>query len=62
MACHGRRRGQEVRGKTRIHLRETLGYISLDQARVLAMHHARENTDFYSEVYGQQELAWEVTD
>ena len=26
---------------------EALGYISLDQARVLAIRHARENTDFY---------------
>lgn len=25
---------------------EVLGYISLDQARVLAVQHARENTDF----------------
>ena len=38
---------------------EAVGYISLDQARVLAMRHARENTDFYGEVYGQQELTWE---
>tara|TARA_B100000315_G_scaffold145098_1_gene134046 strand:+ start:3463 stop:3741 length:279 start_codon:yes stop_codon:yes gene_type:complete len=26
---------------------ETLGYISLDQARVLAIEHARDNRDFY---------------
>jgi len=26
---------------------EVLGYISLDQAGVLAVQHARENTDFY---------------
>ena len=26
---------------------EALGYISLEQARVLAVRHARENTDFY---------------
>ena len=38
---------------------QILGYISLDQARVLALQHARENTDFYGEVYGQQELTWE---
>ena len=38
---------------------QAIGYISLDQARVLAMRHARENTGFYGEVYGQQELAWE---
>ena len=26
---------------------ETLGYISLDQARVLALQHARDNREFY---------------
>ena len=37
---------------------QPLGYISLDQARVLAMRTARENTGFYGEVYGQQDLVW----
>ena len=39
---------------------ETLGYISLDQARVLAMEHARDNRDFYGRRYARRELAWEV--
>jgi hypothetical protein len=39
---------------------EALGYISLDQARVLAIQHARENTDFYGRRYQGVELYWEV--
>ena len=39
---------------------EVLGYISLDQARVLAIEHARENVDFYGRRYARQELVWEV--
>ena len=39
---------------------EALGYISLDQARVLAIQHARENTDFYGPSYSQVSLVWEV--
>ena len=35
-------------------------YISLDQARVLAIQHARENTDFYGRRYQGVELYWEV--
>ena len=38
---------------------EALGYISLDQARVLAMEHARDNRDFYGRRYATRELAWE---
>ena len=38
---------------------ETVGYLSLDQARVLAMRTARENTDFYGPRYADQELGWE---
>ena len=41
---------------------QAVAYISLDQARVLAMRHARENTGFYGELYGQQELAWEAAE
>jgi len=37
---------------------ETLGYISLDQARVLALQHARDNRDFYGR-YADRELVWE---
>ena len=33
---------------------EGLGYISLDQARVLALRTARENTDFYGPAYSDQ--------
>lgn len=39
---------------------EALGYISVDQARVLAIQHARENTDFYGRRYQGVELYWEV--
>ena len=39
---------------------ETLGYISLDQARVRAMEHARDNRDFYGRRYARRELVWEV--
>ena len=39
---------------------ETLGYISLDQARVLAMEHARDNRGFYGWRYARRELVWEV--
>ena len=39
---------------------KALGYISLDQARVLAIQHARENTDFYGRRYQGVELYWEV--
>ena len=34
---------------------ETLGYISLDQARVLAVQHARENRDFYGPLYAERD-------
>ena len=40
---------------------EALGYISLDQARVLAMEHARDNRDFYGRPYASRELVWEVS-
>ena len=39
---------------------EALGYISLDQARVLAVEHARDNTDFYGRRYAGRALVWEV--
>ena len=39
---------------------EALGYISLDQARVRAMEHARDNRDFYGLRYARRELVWEV--
>ena len=38
---------------------ETLGYISLDQARVLALQHARDNRESYGR-YAERELVWEV--
>ena len=37
---------------------EALGYISLDQARVLALQHARDNREIYGR-YADQELVWE---
>ena len=39
---------------------ETYGYISLDQARVRAIEHARDNREFYGPHYSQMELVWEV--
>ena len=39
---------------------QPLAYISLDQARVLAMEHARDNTGFYGRRYRRRELAWEM--
>ena len=33
---------------------EGLGYISMDQARVLALRTARDNTDFYGPTYSDQ--------
>ena len=41
---------------------EALGYISLDQARLRAIQHAREHTDVYGPRYSQVELVWEVLD
>ena len=41
---------------------ETLGYISLDQARVLALRLAREDTEVYGDRYSGVDLAWEITD
>ena len=40
---------------------QAIGYISLDQARVLAMEHARDNRDFYGRRYASRELVWEVS-
>ena len=40
---------------------ESLGYITLEQARVLAIQHARDNTDFYGANYSRVNLVWEVT-
>ena len=39
---------------------QAVAYISLDQARVLAMEHARDNRDIYGRRYRRRELAWEV--
>ena len=36
------------------------GYIAQDQAQVMAIRHARENTDFYGPVHAGRELVWEV--
>ncbi len=36
------------------------GFVSLDQARDIALGHARENPDFYGRRYRKKELAWEV--
>ena len=39
---------------------QALAYISLDQARVLALEHARDNRDFYGRRYASRELVWKV--
>ena len=39
---------------------EAVGYISLEQARVLAIEHARDNTDFYGPRYRNRRLVWEA--
>ena len=39
---------------------EVLGYISSEQAGVLAMQHARDNRDFYGPAYSRVNLVWEV--
>ena len=39
---------------------ESLGYISLEQARVLAIQHARDNPGFYGRAYSRLTLVWEV--
>ncbi len=36
------------------------GYISLDQASVAAINHARNNSDFYGGRYSRRQLTWEV--
>ena len=36
---------------------QAIAYISLDQARVLALQHARDNREFYGR-YAGQELVW----
>ena len=38
----------------------TLDYISSDEAWVLAIQHARDNTDFYGSKYREINLAWEL--
>ena len=37
---------------------QVVGYISLDQARALALRYARDNQDFYGSRYARRELAW----
>ena len=39
---------------------EALGYINLEQARLQAMEHARDNTEFYGSTYDGVRLVWEV--
>ena len=39
---------------------QAVGYISLEQARVLAIRHARDNMDFYGPRYSGINLVWEV--
>ena len=51
----------ELKGDTSIPSAPAPGEISLDQARVIAIQHAREDTDFYGQEYGTVRLAWEVT-
>ena len=39
---------------------EAPAWISMDQARVLAIQHARDNTDFYGPRYTGVSFVWEV--
>ena len=39
---------------------QVIQYISLMQARVLAIRHARENPDIYPERYSGVDLVWEL--
>lgn len=39
---------------------EAVGYIGLDDARILALEHARDNRDFYGGRYARRDLLWEV--
>ena len=39
---------------------QALAYISLDQARVSALRHARDNRSFYGRRYARRDLVWEV--
>ena len=39
---------------------EALGYISLEQARLRAIQHARDNQAFYGSRYARREPVWEV--
>ena len=38
---------------------QAIAYISLDQARVRAIEHARDNRDVYDRLYPRGESAWE---
>ena len=38
---------------------QAVAYISLDQARVLALRHARDNREFYGRGYERRELVWQ---
>ena len=38
---------------------QAAAYISLEQARVLALQHARDNRDVYGRRYAQRDLVWE---
>ena len=38
---------------------QVIGYLSLEQARVPVLRHARENTDLYGRRYAGRELVWE---
>ncbi len=39
---------------------EGLGYITMEQARVLAIQHARDNIGFYGPAYARVTLVWEA--
>jgi len=41
---------------------EASAYISLEQARVIAARHARENRDFYGRRYANRDMIWEDVD
>ena len=39
---------------------EVRGWITLEQARVLAIQHARDNREIYGSRYARTDLVWEV--
>ena len=41
---------------------ESIGYISMEQAEVLAIRHARDNKHFYGSRFANRDITWDVVD